>query len=90
MAKIDDQAAAILAAVNDAKAAVGGAVDRVAVDVQFLKDKVASGAGGEIAAADFDAILAGLQGIKDTATAEDPLPENPPVEPPPPTARFRG
>lgn len=75
MAKLDDQVAQIKTAITDANTAVVAEVDRVAVDVQQLKNQLANGQA--ISDADMQGILDGLTGIKTQVAAVDPLPDFP-------------
>ncbi len=79
--KLDDQVAQIKAAIADANSAQLAAIDRVAVDVTELQNRVSNGQA--IADTDFASIIDGLNAMKAQVAAVDPLPDFPA---PPPAA----
>lgn len=68
-------ASTIVDAINAAKQSQIEAIDRVAADVQYLKDQVSSG--NTLTPEQLAGILKGLDEIKVANNAIDPLPEVP-------------
>lgn len=66
--------------VDQLTAATANALGRIVQDVDYLKDQIANGSG--VTEEQMDGVKAKVQAVIDQLNATDPVPENPPTEPP--------